>query len=126
MEQQQITDLLRQIIGEEYPDCSDVFEFEGDQLVKDALAGRPLRDMEPPKAVSAFGVPVKEVLEFIGVILGTVTAILQLRHMRRENKNHTDHIDAVKERWEKELIGEGVPDTKASEIVEKFAAELIG
>jgi len=88
-----------------------------EQLSKDRGRARDL--------ASDFGPSTKLVLECVPLVLGSFKAALELLKGLREARDNRRTLkqDEVKQKWQDELIREGLPE-RASEIASTFSADL--
>lgn len=117
--------LLQKIVDAHYPDESDIFEIDGDEIVEDAIAGR--KRMHQIGHGEQYGVAdassVKTFLEVFVVAFTGYKTLLEIFKMGKEQMKAPDFSSLIPELERKLKQGGIKQESKAKSIAEDFVRE---
>lgn len=116
----ELKSLVDKIVQENFADETEVYEEFADIYIEKLAADENPRELEISKAYSEFDPKLLETITHsLSTLAATVITILEFR-----KKNKTKNFDLLVEKWEAEMIANGIDQAKAKELSAKYGNDL--
>ena len=126
MQKDQFLSLTGKIVMDVFPSESAAFTVASPQIAEDLFKNRDVgAEREHRPGEFQFLEEATHVLQFVGLMIGTFTAIQRVIKTLKEDKKHIPAGDLAPI-WIKELRQSGLPEKTAVEVVNRFSKELEG
>ena len=116
---QKIFNFLDYLVEQEYSESKEIYDFEKEELLSRISSQKSENRRQ---SLSKFGIPIESIPQYLGVVLATITTIIEIVKLR---KDKAPEKEQVKLYWEGALIELNLEKDQVNKILEKYTEKMV-
>jgi hypothetical protein len=130
VDETELVQLFRLIVGDVCPDELDTFDIEGPTLITEELSEKASHPFVEGDVQSRFGFQLDPTVVanfglYVKLIAGTFEAIRALGWLRPPGRLSSEQLSQLETRWQEDLQRQRIPAQRAALIVSRFSKDLV-
>ena len=124
MQEHEFSNLIEEIVKEEFPSETFIYEISGKELINDIYAGRSIKTKQKKGEIN-FLEEGKDIVALVSLIASTYKMCKEIVQFFKTKKVTAPTKDEICISWKKLMVQEGISQVTAEKIAAKYSEQLL-